>query len=240
MTQIPVISVVGSKKSGKTTAIETLVQGLTKRGYKVATVKHVPEPDFTIDTEGKDTWRYAKAGASTVMSVAPNELTVIRKVDTTKYSLEQIIRNCEDDVEIIILEGFRKLIGQNPTVPKIVAVKTTEEILEASKYFKPILTFVGPISTEAKRLKIPYIDILKEQERLVDLVNEKIAALVERKQKHKEKMRIQVDEHVLPLNPFVQKIMRNTILGMISTLKGVTIKGEKDVSIIVKSPSRHK
>jgi len=240
MAQIPIIAVVGSKKSGKTTAVETLVQGLTKRGFKVATVKHVPETDFTMDTKGKDTWRHAEAGAKTVISVAPNELSVIRKVDTTKYSLEQIIRNCEDDAEIIILEGFRKLIGQNPTVPKIVAVKTAEEVLEASKYFKPILTFVGPISTEAKKLKITYVDVLKDQERIVDLVNEKIAALVERKRKHKEKMRIRVDEQVLPLNPFVQKIMRNTILGMISTLKGVTIKGEEDVSIVVKSFSRHK
>jgi len=239
MAQIPIIGVVGSKKSGKTTAIETLVQGLTKKGYKVATVKHVPEPDFTMDTKGKDTWKHAKAGAQTVVSVAPNELTVIKKVDTTKYSLEQIIRNCEDDVEIIILEGFRKLIGQDPTVPKIVTVKTTEEVLEASKYFKPILTFVGSISPEAKKLKIPYINI-KEQERLVDLVNEKIAALVERKRKHKDKMRIQIDEHVLPLNPFVQKILRNTILGMISTLKDVTIKGEENVSITVKSFSKRK
>ena len=235
---MPIVAVVGSKKSGKTTAVETLVRGLTKRGYKVATVKHIPETDFTIDTEGKDTWRHAKAGAHTVISVAPNELTLIRKVDTTKYSLEQIVTECEDDVEIIILEGFKKLIGQNPTVPKIVAVKTTDEALEASGHYKPILTFVGPIPTEAAKLKIPYVDMLKEPEKLVDLVNEKITALVERKRKHKKKLRIRVDEHDLPLSPFVQKIIGNTVLGMISTLKGVTIKGEEDVSIIVKSFSR--
>lgn len=185
-----IVAVVGSKKSGKTTAVETLVSGLTKRGYKVATVKHIPETDFTIDTEGKDTWRHAKAGAHTVMSVAPNELTVIRKVDTTKYSLEQIVTKCEDDVEIMILEGFKKLIEQNPTVPKIMAVKTTDEVLEASEHYKPILTFVGPIPTEAAKLEIPYVDVLKEPEKLVDLVDEKIAALVERKRKHEEKIRI--------------------------------------------------
>jgi len=235
-----IVAVVGSKKSGKTTAVETLVRGLTKRGYKVATVKHIPETDFTIDTEGKDTWRHAKAGAHTVMSVAPNELTVIRKVDTTKYSLEQIVTKCEDDVEIMILEGFKKLIEQNPTVPKIMAVKTTDEVLEASEHYKPILTFVGPIPTEAAKLEIPYVDVLKEPEKLVDLVDEKIAALVERKRKHEEKIRIQIDERVLPLNPFVQKIMRNTIVGMISTLKGVAIKGEERISVIIKSFSRRK
>jgi len=236
---MPIIAVVGSKKSGKTTAIEPLVQGLTKRGYKVATVKHVSEPDFTIDTKGKDTWRHAKAGAKTVISVAPNEIATIRKADTTKYGLEKIIKDCEDDAEIIILEGFTKLTGQNPKVPKIVAVKSTKEVLDASKRFKPILTFVGPIPSEAAKLKIPYIDVLKEQERLIDLVDKKVAAPVERKRKHKEELKIQINEHVLPLNPFVQKFIRNTILGMISTLKDVTIKGGENVSVIIKSFSKH-
>ena len=235
---MPIIAVVGSRKSGKTTAIETLVKGLTKRGYKVATVKHVPEPDFTVDTKGKDTWRHSKAGAKTVISVAPNEIATIRKADTTKYSLEQIIKDCQDDAEIIILEGFTKLTGQNLKVPKIIAAKTAEEVLAASKRFKPILMLVGPIPEEAK-MKIPYVDVLKEQERLVDMVDEKVAALVERKRKHKEELKIQIDEHVLPLNPFVQKFIRNTILGMVSTLKGVTIKGGEGVSITIKSFSRH-
>jgi len=234
-----IIAVVGSKESGKTTTIENLVQGLTKRGYKVATIKHVPESDFTIDTKGKDTWRHAKAGARTVISVAPNEIATIRKADTTKLSLEQIVKECEDDAEIIILEGFRKLIEQDPTVPKIVAVKTTEEVLDASKRFKSILTFVGSIPAEAAKLKIPYVDVLKEQERLVDLVDEKVAALVERKRKHKEELKIQIDEHALPLNPFIQNFIRNTILAMVSTLKGVTIKGGESVSVIIKSLSRH-
>ncbi|MCJ7559854.1 molybdopterin-guanine dinucleotide biosynthesis protein B, partial [Candidatus Bathyarchaeota archaeon] len=64
------IAVVGSKKSGKTTTIENLVRELTKKGYKVAAIKHVSEPDFTIDTAGKDTWKFAKAGAKTIISVA--------------------------------------------------------------------------------------------------------------------------------------------------------------------------
>ena len=232
-----IVAVVGSKKSGKTTAVETLVRGLTKRGYKVATVKHIPETGFTIDTKGKDTWRHAKAGARTVISVAPNELSVIRKVDTTKYSLEQLITECEDDVDFLILEGFKRLIGQNLAVPKIVAVKTTEEVLEASGYYKPILALVGPIPTEAVEQKFPYVDVLKEPEKLVDLVNRKAAVLVERKRKREEKLKIQIDERVLPLNPFVQKIVRNSILGMISTLKGIAIKGDERISVIVRSLS---
>jgi len=58
-----VIAVVGTKKSGKTTTIENLVKELTKRGHKLAVIKHISKPDFTIDTAGKDTWKFARAGA---------------------------------------------------------------------------------------------------------------------------------------------------------------------------------
>jgi len=230
-----IVAVVGSKKSGKTTAVETLVRGLTKRGYQVATLKHIPETDFSLDTKGKDTWRHAKAGARTVIGVAPSELTVIRKVDTTKYSLEQLVAECGDDMDIIVLEGFKKLIGQNLSVPKIVAVKTTDEILEASEHYKPIMTLVGPVPTEAAKPGIPYVDVLKEPEKLVSLVNKKAAVLVGRKRKHERKLRIQMDNRVLQLNPFVQKIMRNMILGMVSALRGIAIKGDERISVIVRS-----
>lgn len=234
-----IIAVVGSKKSGKTTAIETLVKGLTKRGYRIATVKHIPEADFTIDTKGKDTWRHAKAGACIVVSVAPNELATIKKVDTTKYGLSEILRNVEEDVDITILEGFKKLIEQSSAVPKIVAAKTTKEILEASKRFKPILSFVGPIPTEAAKLNIPYIDVLNDPDRLVDLVDKNVATSVEKKRKRKEDIRIQIDGQLLPLKPFVQEFVRNTILAMVSTLRDTKIKGDEDLFVTIRRVSRH-
>jgi len=229
------IAVVGSRQSGKTTAVETLVQGLTKRGYRVATVKHIPEVNFTIDTEGKDTWRHARAGASIVISVAPHELATIKKVDTSRYGLEEIVREYGKDVEIIVLEGFRKLVGQDPAVPKIVAVKAVDEVSEASSRYKPILTFVGPIPTEAARLEIPYVDVLKEPDRLVDMVDERLAALVRKRRERKEVLSVQIDGNVLPLKPFVQRIVRNTILSMVSTLKGAKIKGNEHVLVVIKT-----
>jgi len=39
----PIVSVVGKSKSGKTTLIEKLVQELRSRGYRVATIKHIPK-----------------------------------------------------------------------------------------------------------------------------------------------------------------------------------------------------
>jgi len=233
-----IVAVVGSSNSGKTTAVEALIRGLTKRGYTVASAKHIPDPKFTIDTEGKDTWRHIKAGARAVLSVAPNELTAIKKVDTTNYSLEQVIAEFPDEVDISILEGFKGLIGQDMTIPKIVATKTVNEISEALERYKNILAFVTPIPDGKLETEIPFIDALKEPEKLVDLVNNKVAVLVERKRKREEKITIQIDEKFLPLGDFVQGIIRNAVLAMVSSLKGVKIKGEEKVSVVIKRLSR--
>jgi molybdopterin-guanine dinucleotide biosynthesis protein B len=232
-----IVAVVGSSNSGKTTAVEALIKGLTKKGYTVASAKHIPAPDFTIDTEGKDTWRYAKAGASAVLSVAPNELTAIKKVDTTEYSLEQVIAEFPE-VDIIILEGFKGLIGQNTSVPKLVTAKTVNEITAALERYKNILAFVTSIPDGKVETEIPFIDALQEPEKLVDLVNNKVAVLVEKKRKREEKITIQLDEKFLPLGDFVQAIIRNAVLAMVSSLKGVKIKGEEKVSVVIKRLSR--
>ncbi len=235
---MPIIAVVGSRKSGKTTAIEVLVKGLTRKGYNVATVKHIPEPDFTIDTKGKDTWRHAKAGALVTLSVAPNELAFIKKVDTTKYGLTEIAKHCEDEVDITILEGFRDLVAQSPLVPKVVAVKTVEEVKEASIYFKPIVAFVGPVPAKPKGLRIPYVSSLQKPEKLVETVENKIKPMIEKEKKLKAAIRITIDGKRLPLNLFVQKIMRTVVLSMASTLKDVSIEGDENVFITIKSSSK--
>lgn len=168
-----VIAVVGSKSSGKTTTIEALTKELTKRGYYVAAVKHVPEPKFTIDMEGKDTWRFAKSGAKTIVSVASSEIATIEKVDATAFSLEEILQRCKN-ADLVFLEGFKRLVGKNCELPKIVAVESLEEILQALKTFEPILAFTGLSDIETLNLKVPYINVLKNSERIVNMV-EKIA-----------------------------------------------------------------
>ena len=109
---------------------------------------------------------------------------------------------------------------------------------EAVERYKKILTFIGHIPDGKVETEIPFLDALKEPEKLVDLVNKKVAVLVERKRKREEKITIQIDEQTLPLGDFVQGITRNTVLAMVSSLKGVKIKGEEKVSIVIKRLSK--
>ncbi len=168
-----VIAVVGSKSSGKTTTIEILTQELTKRGYKIVAIKHIPEKNFTIDTKRKDTWRFAKSGAKTIVSVASNEIATIEKIDEGNFSLEKVLKKCEGN-DIVFLEGFRKLVGKNRSIEKIVVAKSEEEALEALKSFEPILAFTGSYSTEKLNLKAPYVDTLKNPEKIADIVEKTV------------------------------------------------------------------
>ena len=232
------MAVVGNSNSGKTTAVEVLIKGLTEKGFKIGSAKHIPDPEFTIDTKGKDTWKHAKAGADTVLSVGQNELAVIKKVDTTKFYLKQIVAEFSDEIDIIVLEGFKRLVGEDSSIPKLVTVNTEYDVKAAINGYKNILAFIGLAPDNEMEIKIPIIDVLKGPEKLVDLVNQKVGVLVERKRQREEKITIHVNYDLLPLGDFVQDILRNTVLAMVSSLKGVKIKGEEKVSIFIKRLSR--
>jgi molybdopterin-guanine dinucleotide biosynthesis protein B len=161
--------VVGGKKSGKTTTIETLTAKLTERGYSVAAVKHISEKNFTIDTEGKDTWRFARAGAKTIVAVSLNEVAVIRRRNASAFSLRQVLKECRGN-DFILLEGFRESVARNKRIPKIVTVESAEQAYDALKTMDPLIVFVGPFSTDGMNIKVPYVDALTNSERLADIV----------------------------------------------------------------------
>jgi len=168
-----VIAVVGSKKSGKTTTIEKMIQELTKRGYKVAAIKHISEPNFTIDTPEKDTWKFAQAGAKTIISVATNETATIEKIPLKNLSLTTLLKKCRGN-HVVFIEGLKKLVATKKNVPKIVATKSMKEATNALETFKPILAFSGPYPTEALGSEIPYANALKNPEKLANIIEKKL------------------------------------------------------------------
>lgn len=170
--RIEAVAVVGTKKSGKTTTTENLVRELTKKGYNVAAIKHVSEPEFTIDTPGKDTWRYAKAGARLIVSAAAGEVATIEKVTLDNLKTEQLISKCNGS-DIVLIEGFKRRVARID-IPKIAVVKSREEAENALVLYKRILAFSGPYNTESIAPNVPYIDAIKNSEKLAELIEEKL------------------------------------------------------------------
>jgi molybdopterin-guanine dinucleotide biosynthesis protein B len=103
---IPLVSFVGRSNTGKTTVIERLIPILRERGIKVAVIKH-HHNDFEIDKPGKDTYRYKQAGAKMAILASPRKVAVVQDTET-EIPFEEIITRYIRDVDLLIVEGFKR------------------------------------------------------------------------------------------------------------------------------------
>ena len=102
MADIPVFSVVAFSGTGKTTLLEKLITELRARGLRVAVIKHDAH-EFDIDHEGKDSWRFSRAGAEVTVVVSGSKAAVI---ENRPVPLETLLGKISD-VDIILTEGYK-------------------------------------------------------------------------------------------------------------------------------------
>lgn len=107
----PIISVVGTSGSGKTTFLEKLIPEFTRRGLKVGTVKHHPHK-IELDRQGKDSWRHKQAGASIALLSSPSHIGMVMDVDHDHQPDE--LTKLLSGVDIILIEGYK-----NSDTPKL-------------------------------------------------------------------------------------------------------------------------
>ncbi len=101
----PIISVVGHSGSGKTTLLEKLIRELKQRGYRLAVIKHHHHRGLQFDKPGKDSWRFAQAGADHVILAGPDQAAHLRTF-AREPTLEEIASNIRD-VDLILTEGYK-------------------------------------------------------------------------------------------------------------------------------------
>jgi molybdopterin-guanine dinucleotide biosynthesis protein B len=132
----PLVSIVGKKKSGKTTLIERLVAELVARGWRVGTIKH--GHDFDLDTEGTDSWRHRAAGSERTVLAGPDGCAVVGSWPGGHPvgPLELAARHLHD-LDLVVVEGFKA-----EDVPKI-------EIFRRAAHPEPVF---WPGSEDAARL----------------------------------------------------------------------------------------
>jgi molybdopterin-guanine dinucleotide biosynthesis protein MobB len=102
-----VISVVGTKKTGKTTLVAALVASLAKHG-KVGTIKNMA--GHPVDRG--DTKRHFDAGADVVIGLGEARFKVTREPGDLESALAELEA---EGVEYAVVEGFK-----HSTLPKIV------------------------------------------------------------------------------------------------------------------------
>jgi len=119
---IPVVAVVGYRKSGKTKFIEYMIKKLIENGIKVGVVKHIHHGDFQVDVEGKDTWRYMISGAVAVAGISDKRI-YLNMLNSKFPSIKKVLNFMKNTVDIIFLEGFSHIVESEPNILKIVVGK---------------------------------------------------------------------------------------------------------------------
>ncbi len=114
----PVIGIVGWKKSGKTTLTVRLIEEFTRRGLKVASIKHAHH-EFQIDDQETDSARHRRAGAGEVVVVGGKRWAMIHELkDEPEPNLEEIFTWLAPS-DLVIVEGYK-----TAAIPKIEARRT--------------------------------------------------------------------------------------------------------------------
>ena len=107
--------IAGWKNSGKTGLAVRVVEELTRRGYRVSTVKHAHH-DFEIDRVGADSYRHRQAGAHEVALVSGTRYAIMHELrGLPEPSFEEIIARLAP-CDIVIIEGYKR-----EAIPKIEA-----------------------------------------------------------------------------------------------------------------------
>ena len=100
---------VGHSNAGKTTFVEQLLAELTRRGRRVAAIKHAHHA-VELDTAGKDSWRYNQAGAVMSMLVTRDALQLVADA-TDRREPQQLAARFLGEADLVLAEGFSHAAG---------------------------------------------------------------------------------------------------------------------------------
>ncbi|MFZ2410323.1 MAG: molybdopterin-guanine dinucleotide biosynthesis protein B [Candidatus Methanoperedens sp.] len=132
----PVICIVGKNKTEKTRLMEALINELKNLGFRVGALKYHKHGDFEMDIEGKDTWKYAKAGADTV-AISSSVKFALVKIVKEEMGIDEICDRYFTDTDIVLADGFTM-----SDKPRIIVADSGEEA-ESFKRGCEVLAVVG-------------------------------------------------------------------------------------------------
>jgi molybdopterin-guanine dinucleotide biosynthesis protein B len=234
------IGIVGYKKSGKTTLLMNLARELTERGLNISSVKHtscdldLPETDTAIHR------KYVHQAAA----ISPKESAIFFR---ESINLEEMLNYLKAD--LILIEGFKS----QKTFPKIVCLRPDDDpetLLDGLE-----VCVVGAPKGQMD-IKIPVLDAENDLSRIADLALAKafklpnldceacgyktcyemaLQIVAGNKTIHdcrslNADVQIKIDGRIIPAKPFISDMVRNTVTGMLSSLKGYR-KGRIEIKI---------
>lgn len=214
-----IIGVYGFQDSGKTTFVEEVVAGLVGGGYRVSSLKHSSKP-IDVDSEGKDSWRHARAGSDPVVLHADGGMVLFAGPGTDVQKAIDIVQ--EHWVpDVVVVEGLKAgpypkiAIGDiaptegtvltNPTVPE--AIRHIEDAVNVERARRSIAGLdCGKCGLSCSEMAAMIASGERRTEDCVELAARDVVILAGGER--------------LPVGAFVAEIVEKTVRGMLSSLKG--------------------
>ena len=211
----PVIAFVGRSNSGKTTLLEKIIPELKSRGYRVATVKHVPG-HLVEPAEERDSQRHLAAGSGAVVIDSPAKLIIV-KPQPEESSLINIAWSLGEDFDLILAEGFK-----NSSVPKILVHR--KEVGDPPEALTRVLAVVSDESLGLDVKRFGLNDVMP----IVDFLIETFIV------PSRSRADLLVNGEPVALSSYPREIIASVIETMAKSLKGV---GEiKELEFKLKKP----
>ncbi|MFO7830507.1 MAG: molybdopterin-guanine dinucleotide biosynthesis protein B [Desulfuromonadaceae bacterium] len=163
---IPALALVGWSGSGKTTLMETLISIFSARGLRVAALKHDAH-DFSIDHEGKDSWRFTAAGARRTIICSPHKLAVVEQLDQSVV-MEDLLKRFSGGMDLVLVEGYKG--GDIPKIEVYRPEHKDELLCMHTEQYPGILA----IATDAEKENLPQLQVpilpLNESQQIADFI----------------------------------------------------------------------
>lgn len=155
------MTVVGSKKGGKTTVVCRLVEQLKASGYKVATLKFF-ERASGMDISDKETDLHRKAGADITIASGVSETAILKKV-SDREDLTQLLTYLPANIDFLVCEG---VVDSRPH--RVVAVREPSDIEQYVN--EKTFAISGVVASKPLTHRLPIVDVTVNPEKLADLV----------------------------------------------------------------------
>ncbi len=234
------IAINGTSNSGKTALCEIIIRGLRERGYTVGSVKEIHSTDFALDPDpGEDTGRHRRSGSQLVTARAFRETDILYQV---KLPIDEILKHYHHD--FVVLEGVTDC-----NCPRILTAHNEDEVKERIDERVVAVAGVMANTGCQEILGLPVFHALQDPEGLVDFVEERafaplpsfdpdccslcgyncrqLAGRIAKQEAKREDCvldgstaELVINGVSVPMVPFVQRLLKNAVLGVAKELDG--------------------
>jgi len=158
---------------------------------------------MTFNEPDKDSWRHIKAGSEATVISSQDRVVLVKPV-APDITLDEVARLLGEDYDIILTEGFKQ-----DNAPKIEVHRSeVGPLLSGIKKLMAIVTD-EPLETKTKQFSP------QDVKGLADLLERSFI------KPQRERISLYINNAPIPLSAFPREIIKNTLLAMVSSLKGV-------------------